>query len=202
MGGEQSGRRRAGRVGDARLFAGFARAHRGGGRRGTGPAGGGGAVPGRAGHDQQLPAAAARDGRVGPAPPAGRPARDRAGAVPSAGGTGAGRPRRHAGAALRAVGGGDRAGGQREHDVADDRARRLDLQAKTLGAAERDEVTRRAWRDEVAAWDPDGVVVLAETGTHAAMTPGHARAPRNERAYDLAPFNTGDNITTLAVVTT
>jgi len=63
-------------------------------------------------------------------------------------------------------------------------------------------VTRRAWRDEVAAWDPDGVVVLAETGTHAAMTPGHARAPRNERAYDLAPFNTGDNITTLAVVTT
>ena len=34
------------------------------------------------------------------------------------------------------------------------------------------------------------------------MTPRYARAPRNARAYDQAPFNKGDNITTLATLTT
>jgi transposase len=54
----------------------------------------------------------------------------------------------------------------------------------------------------VAHWEPDDVVVLDEAGTNVAMTPRYARAPRNERAYDHAPFNKGDNITTLATLTT
>lgn len=78
----------------------------------------------------------------------------------------------------------------------------MDLQAKTLGAAARDEVIREAWRAEVAAWDPDEVVVVDETGANVAMTPRYARAPRNQRAYDRVPFNKGANITTLAVLTT
>lgn len=78
----------------------------------------------------------------------------------------------------------------------------MDLQEKTLGAAERDEVKRRAWREEVATWDPDEVVVLDETGANVAMTPGYARAPRARRAYDRVPFNKGRNITTLAALTT
>src|SRR3712207_6867660 len=41
--------------------------------------------------------------------------------------------RRHLGPARRAVGGQHRAGAQRQHDVADDRAHRLGLQEKTLG---------------------------------------------------------------------
>jgi transposase len=86
--------------------------------------------------------------------------------------------------------------------VADERAHRLDLQEKTLGAAERDELSRQAWRDEVATWDPSEVVVFDETGAHVAMTPAYARAPRNARAYDRVPFNSGTNITTLAVLTT
>ena len=34
------------------------------------------------------------------------------------------------------------------------------------------------------------------------FAPLYARAPRNERAHDRAPFNKGDNLTTLAVLTT
>lgn len=54
----------------------------------------------------------------------------------------------------------------------------------------------------MAGWDPEAVVVLDEVGAHVAMTPGYARAPRNQRAYDHAPFNKGTNITTLAALTT
>jgi transposase len=78
----------------------------------------------------------------------------------------------------------------------------VDLQEKTLGAAERDEVARQAWRDAVAAWEPDEVVVVDETGANVALTPGYARAPRNARAYDRVPCNKGANITTLAALTT
>ena len=71
-----------------------------------------------------------------------------------------------------------------------------------MGAAERDEVARQAWRAEVASWAPEHVVVLDEAGTNVALAPKYARAPRNERAHDRAPFNKGGNITTLATLTT
>ena len=54
----------------------------------------------------------------------------------------------------------------------------------------------------MATWDPDDVVVLDEAGTNVALTPRYARAPRGARAHDRAPFNKGDNITTLATLTT
>lgn len=54
----------------------------------------------------------------------------------------------------------------------------------------------------MAAWAPDDVVVLDEMGANVGLTPAYARAPRNERAHDRAPFNKGDNLTTLAVLTT
>lgn len=54
----------------------------------------------------------------------------------------------------------------------------------------------------MAEWAPEDVVVLDEAGTNVAMTPKYARAPRNERAHDVAPFNKGGNITTLATLTT
>ena len=43
--------------------------------------------------------------------------------------------------------------------------------------------------------------MLDETGENMGLTPTHARAPRNERAHDRAPFNKGTNHTTLAVLT-
>ncbi len=54
----------------------------------------------------------------------------------------------------------------------------------------------------MAQWDPAEVVVLDEAGAHVAMTPRHARAPRNARAHARAPFNKGGNSTTLAALTT
>lgn len=54
----------------------------------------------------------------------------------------------------------------------------------------------------MATWAPDDVVVLDEMGSNVGLTPTYARAPREERAYDRAPFNKGDNLTTLAVLTT
>ncbi len=45
-------------------------------------------------------------------------------------------------------------------------------------------------------------MVLDEMGANVGLTPTHARAPRNERAHDRAPFNKGTNHTTLAVLTT
>ncbi len=77
---------------------------------------------------------------------------------------------------------------------------RAEWTSKTLGAAERGEVKRRAWREEVATWDPDEVVALDETGANVAMTPGRAGAARP--AHDRVPFNKGRNITTLAALTT
>ncbi len=43
--------------------------------------------------------------------------------------------------------------------------------------------------------------MLDETGANMGLTPTHARAPRNERAHDRAPFNKGTTHTTLAVLT-
>jgi len=71
-----------------------------------------------------------------------------------------------------------------------------------VGASERDEAARAAWRAASADWDPDDVVVLDEMGANVGLTPTHARAPRNERAPDRAPCNKGTNHTTLAVLTT
>jgi len=71
-----------------------------------------------------------------------------------------------------------------------------------VGASERDEAARAAWRDEVAGWAPDDVVVLDEMGANVGLTPTYARAPRGARAYSTAPFNKGTNHTTLAVLTT
>ncbi len=46
------------------------------------------------------------------------------------------------------------------------------------------------------------MLVLDERGANVGLTPTHARAPRDERAYDRAPCNQGTTHTTLAVLTT
>ncbi len=45
-------------------------------------------------------------------------------------------------------------------------------------------------------------MVLDERGANVGLTPTHARAPRDERAYSTAPCNKGTTHTTLAVLTT
>ncbi len=80
-------------------------------------------------------------------------------------------------------------------------ARRLDAQKKSLIAAERDEAKRAAWRADTAGLDPATLVFLDESGTHVAMTPRYARAPRGQRAYGRVPHNWGDNVTLVATLT-
>jgi transposase len=77
----------------------------------------------------------------------------------------------------------------------------VDAQKKTLGASERDEARRAAWRGEVAAIPSAALVFLDEVGSHLGHTPTHARAPRGQRAYASAPANRGENKTVIAALT-
>jgi transposase len=74
----------------------------------------------------------------------------------------------------------------------------VDLQAKTLGATEREEKARARWREWVSRIDPHRLVFVDECGTNVGMTPLRARAPKGERAYGKAPRNRGKNTTLLA----
>jgi transposase len=74
----------------------------------------------------------------------------------------------------------------------------VDLQAKTLAAAERDEQARDAWRQRAILLDPRRLVFVDECGANIGLVPLRARAPRGERAYGKAPRNRGKNTTLLA----
>lgn len=69
---------------------------------------------------------------------------------------------------------------------------------KTMGAVERNEVDREAFRAVLRTLPVAQVVVLDEIGTRIGMVPLDARAPRGCRAYDHALQNYGRNVTLLA----
>jgi len=58
---------------------------------------------------------------------------------------------------------------------------------KTVGASERAEAARAAWRAAVATWEPDDVLVLDERGANVGRAPTHARAPMPARHATRAP---------------
>ncbi len=72
---------------------------------------------------------------------------------------------------------------------------------KTIGAAERDEVERAAFRAVMKTLPVEDIVVLDESSTRIGMIPLYARAPRGCRAYDQAIQNYGRNLTLLASIT-
>ena len=74
----------------------------------------------------------------------------------------------------------------------------VDLQKKSLGATERDEKKRGAWRERVRPIDPGRLVFVDESSTNIALTSLYARAPKGERAYGRAPRNWGKNLTLIA----
>jgi transposase len=84
------------------------------------------------------------------------------------------------------------------HDEPGDPPARVDLQAKTVAASERDERARSDWRERVAVLDPGRLVFVDECGSNVGLTPLRARAPRGERARGKAPRNRGKNTTLLA----
>ena len=74
----------------------------------------------------------------------------------------------------------------------------LEAQKKTVGASERDEAAREAYREKIQGIDADKLVVVDETGSNIGLTPLYARAPQGERAVDHIPRNRGKNTTLLA----
>lgn len=67
-----------------------------------------------------------------------------------------------------------------------------------MGASERDEAARSAWREKVRGLDPNKLRFVDECGTNISLTTLYARAPKGERALGKAPRNWGKNLTLIA----
>jgi transposase len=93
---------------------------------------------------------------------------------------------------------GDR--GQHVNDESCDQAGWLDAKKKTLGASERNEETRAAWRAHLKQLDARKLIVIDECGSNIALTPLYARAPKGVRAYGSVPRNRGKNTTLIAAL--
>ena len=74
----------------------------------------------------------------------------------------------------------------------------MDAQKKTLGANERNEDERAAWRAAVSPLPAQQLVFVDECGSNIALTPIYARAPKGERATGRVPRNRGKNTTLIA----
>ena len=70
-----------------------------------------------------------------------------------------------------------------------------------MGATERSETDRAAWRDLTEYLPVNDLVLVDECGSNIALTPLYARAPRGKRAYGSVPRNRGKNTTLLAGLT-
>jgi transposase len=77
----------------------------------------------------------------------------------------------------------------------------VELQKKTLGATERDEEARGAFRERLRSVEASRLIFVEESSTNVALTPRYARAPRGERAHGKAPRNWGKNVTLISSIT-
>ena len=78
----------------------------------------------------------------------------------------------------------------------------MEPKKRRLGATERDEFLRAAWRFLVAGEiDAQRLVFVDECGTNTSLNPLYAWSRRGERAYGEAPRNWGTNVTLLASMT-
>jgi len=74
---------------------------------------------------------------------------------------------------------------------------------RSLGATERDEFLRAAWRALVAGQiDADRLVFVDEMGTNTSLAPLYAWSRKGQRAFGRAPRNWGSNVTLLASMNT
>jgi transposase len=76
----------------------------------------------------------------------------------------------------------------------------LDTKKKSMGASERNEEERAAWREKASSLPADALVFIDETGSNIALTPLYARAPQGERARGKVPRNRGKNTTLIAAL--
>src|SRR5690349_16062090 len=70
-----------------------------------------------------------------------------------------------------------------------------------MGATERNEQARAAWREQCKRLDARKLVVIDECGSNIGLTPLYARAPQGQRAFGSAPRNRGKNTTLIAALT-
>lgn len=77
----------------------------------------------------------------------------------------------------------------------------MDAKKKTLGASERNEEARAAWREHCKQLDARKLIVIDESGSNIGLTPLYARAPKGRRAYGSTPRNRGKNTTLIASLT-
>lgn len=66
---------------------------------------------------------------------------------------------------------------------------------KSLAASERNEEERAAWRKQMNHQEAHRLIFLDECGSHNALTPLYARAPKGEGARGSVPRNRGKNMT-------
>ena len=76
----------------------------------------------------------------------------------------------------------------------------LDAKKKSIGATERNEEERAAWRENASQLPTDHLVFIDECGSNIALTPLYARAPKGERARGSVPRNRGKNTTLIAAL--
>jgi transposase len=76
----------------------------------------------------------------------------------------------------------------------------VELQKKTLGATERDDAARNAFRERLKGVDGSRLIFVDESSTNVALTPRYARAPKGERAFGKAPRNWGKNVTLISSI--
>ena len=78
----------------------------------------------------------------------------------------------------------------------------MEPKKRSLGAGERDEFLRAAWRAVVAGQiAAERLVFVDEMGTNVSLSPLYAWSPKGERALGSAPRNWGRNVTLLASIT-
>jgi hypothetical protein len=80
----------------------------------------------------------------------------------------------------------------------------MEPKKRSLGAEERDEFLRAAWRALVAGEagiDAGRLVFVDEMGTNVSLAPLYAWSRRGERAFGSAPRNWGKNVTLLSSIT-
>jgi transposase len=78
----------------------------------------------------------------------------------------------------------------------------MEPKKRSVGAGERDEFLRAAWRTLVAGGvDAERLVFVDEMGTNVSLSPLYAWSRRGERAFGSTPRNWGKNLTLLASIT-
>ncbi len=78
----------------------------------------------------------------------------------------------------------------------------MEPKKRSLGAGERDEFLRAAWRLMVAGEvDAERLVFVDEMGANVSLSPLYAWSRKGERAFGSAPRNWGKNVTLLASIT-